>query len=186
MASIVDTAFKTIEYLFRIASILILILLSNTILQGSNLLDTILHELLSLSFASIKYLSIFTCIYATIEIAYLAMCALFKLLKTIGLNAIYNALKLTTYILSAINVLMFIGWYIHFKYIVNECTYYFNHYHLFQESSWLIKYFPTYDTSKYYYCENNKTIMIWSATMMIFVISLYVLLGAIKIVKLFL
>jgi hypothetical protein len=186
MASLQKKLWVAIETIFTIWLGLILVNSVTKVLFNTKMLNLLIDEIIEVLVIINRNLVYISVIYCIIDIGLLALTIFIQLLKTIGLNRIYNALKLTTYVLSVINVLMFIGWYIHLKNIVNDCTYYFNHYYLYQQQqdSWINKYFQTYDVSKYYRCENNKNIWIWSAFMLFFVISLYVLLGAIKIVKL--
>jgi hypothetical protein len=156
MASLQKKLWVAIETIFTIWLGLILVNSVTKVLFNTKMLNLLIDEIIEVLVIINRNLVYISVIYCIIDIGLLALTIFIQLLKTIGLNRIYNALKLTTYVLSVINVLMFIGWYIHLKNIVNDCTYYFNHYYLYQQQqdSWINKYFQTYDASKYYRCEN--------------------------------
>ena len=163
---------------------LILLKLVTNLFFNTKVLNVLIDEIIDVLSDINRGMICMSVVHGVIDMGLAAFKALFQLLNTIGLNIIYNTLKLTVYILTILDVIMFIGWYFHFKNIMNNCLYYFNYYQYNKNQlGAILNYFVNKD--KYYYCELNQTAFYYVMIMTVFIIFLTIVLGVLKIVKFF-
>ena len=184
MATFQKKLWFAIESNISICLGLILLKFVTSVLFNTKLLTVLIDEtieVLSGINIGLIYISV---AHGVLDMGLAAFKVFVRLLETIGLNAIYNALKLTVYILTILDIIMFIGWYFHFKNIMNNCLYYFNYYQYNKnQSGAILNYFINKD--KYYYCELNQSVFYYVMILTAFIIGLTIVLGLLKIVKFF-
>lgn len=185
MASFQKKLWFAIESNISLCLGLILLKFVTSVLFNTKLLTVLIDETIEVLVGINSGLIYISVAHGVFDMGLAAFKAFVRVLETIGLNAMYNALKLTTYILTILDIIMFIGWYFHFKNIVNNCLYYFNYYQYNQnQPGAILNYFI--NKEKYYYCELNQTAFYYVMIMTVFIIALYIALGLLKIVKMLL
>lgn len=184
MASFQRKLWFAIESIFTIWLMLILVKLATSLFFNTKILNVLIEEVIDVLSCINRGLIYMSVVYGLLDMGLLAFNAFFALLKTIGLNAIYNSLKLITYFLSVLDVIAWVICYRRFNIVIKECSYYFNYYQYYQhQPAAILSYFINKD--KYDYCENRRSEIYYCIVLTAFVIGLYVMLGFMKIVKFF-
>jgi hypothetical protein len=164
---------------------LILVKLTTSLFFNTKILNVLIEEVIDVLSGINRGLIYMSVVYAVLDIGLLTFNAFFTLLKTIGINAIYNTLKLTAYFLSVLDVIAWVVCYRRFNIVIKECSYYFNYYQYHQNQPVsIISYFM--NKEKFIYCENRHSELYYCIVFTAFVVCLYIPLGLLKIIKLFL
>ena len=184
MATLQKKLWLAIESILAIHIALIIFQFHTRMFFNTKLLNVLIDETIDVLVGINRGLIYTSVAHGVLEMGIFGFKAFVGLLKTIGFNAIYNALKLTTFFLSLVDIIICIVCYHRLTFVMKECSYYFNYYQYHQNQLVpIISYFM--NKEKFIYCENRHSELYYCIVFTAFVVCLYIPLGVLKIVKLF-